>query len=390
MLLAPLLAFMVVVPAQAVAETVDFNLQTGAVNERFQASIRRKLEEIVAQQGVVGATAVVVVDGKLQAAVGAGLRKFGSPEPLLVTDPMHTGSNTKGMTALLFGRLVEQGRLRFEQTLKEVFPESVSEEFAKVPLIEVLRQRSGFADGTVPNLFDKKYLPQPPADSLHGPLKLYSEERQRFAKDCVAGKAGYPPGTRFVYQNANYIVAGAAEEIASGGRPWEELLQAEVLAPLHMKSAGFGAMGTGKDVKTPWQHRKKGEAWTPIHYDNPRYLGPAGTVHCSALDLANYAFSVAQGAAGRGSFLSAKTWKTLLTPPVGSPYACGVLVTGPESEGVRDMSHRGSNTLSDSEWWVRDHGRVVVVLMLNCHVPSLTSPLQDLLRLTEQSFGIGK
>ena len=57
-------------------------------------------------------------------AIGAvGVRKIGSPEPIRVTDQMHLGSNTKAMTATLIGTLVDEGKLAWGSTIRDVFPE---------------------------------------------------------------------------------------------------------------------------------------------------------------------------------------------------------------------------------------------------------------------------
>ena len=370
-------------------ELPDFNRQLGTVNQSFQALVQKEIQALAEQYKVVGATVAVVVDMSLQATVAVGKRKFGSPEPLLVTDPMHVGSNTKGMTALLFGRLVEKGKLRFDETVREAFPYLVSPDFVSLPLIELLYQRSGITDATAAQIFDAKYLPSDPANRYHGPAKLYSEERQVYVHDCLVGRVGYPPRSKMEYCNANFIVAGAAEELASGGKPWEELIQLEVFTPLHMKAAGFSAMGTGKNVETPWQHVSKNGIWEPIYHDNPGYFGPAGTVHCSALDLANYATARVFGAYEKGSYLSAQTWQILQTPPDGSGYACGIAVGGPDANGIRNMSHGGSNNMSCSDWWVRHHGRIIVVSMINCQSPEANKAiLEGIVKLTEEHFGI--
>jgi len=373
--------------AQAVLTDTDFNQQIGSVDARFQSNVQKTVEDLIVQHDIVGATVAIVVDGKLQAAVAAGKRKAGSPEPLLITDPMHTGSNTKGMTALLFGRLVDKGKLSFTQKIRDSVPYRVSADFADLPLFDFLTMRSGLSDKLTPDIFDNKYNPDL-ANRYRGPSKLYSDERQLFVKDSLKTKAGYPARSKTEYSSASFLTIGAIEEIVMGGTAWEDLMQTEVFKPLHMKAAGFGVMGSGKDVLTPWQHAKKNGAWDPIYHDNPRYGGPAGSVHCSAIDLANYAFARVVGAYGRGSFLSRRTWNTLQTPPEGG-YACGIAVSGPDANGIRDMSHGGSNNLSCSDWWVRHHGRIIVTVMINCKSDDgLRAILDSLVKLTETISGI--
>jgi CubicO group peptidase (beta-lactamase class C family) len=361
----------------------DFNSQLDGVDKPFQSAVEKRVQAIVQTSRAVGATVAVVIDGRLVAAVAVGLRKFGSPEPLLVTDPMHVGSNTKGMTALLFGRLVEKGRLGFNETVEEAFPYATSPEYATLPLIEFLYQRSGFTDASVPDVFDRRYFPKDP-QGLQGTPALFSQVRQTFAKDCLSRHPGCPPASKHLYCNQNYVVVGAAEEVATHRTPWEDLMRREVFEPLHMRAAGFGPMGSGEDVSTPWQHIKKDGGWSPIYHDNPRYFGPAGTVHCSALDLANYAYARVLGAHGRTEYLSPLTWNTLQTPPDKESYACGIVTGPPGDDGMRDMSHEGNNNLSRSEWRVRNHGRIVVVAMMNCPSPALEDLMDTVSNLSSQ------
>src|SRR2546421_79764 len=68
------------------------------------------------------AAAVVHADGR--AVVGAtGFRKYGDPARVTAEDQFHIGSCTKSMTATLIGMLVEEGKLRWDLTLAEAFPE---------------------------------------------------------------------------------------------------------------------------------------------------------------------------------------------------------------------------------------------------------------------------
>jgi Beta-lactamase len=70
--------------------------------------------------------------------------------------------------------------------------------------------------------------------------------------------------------------------------------------------------------------------------DNPVVLGPAGTIHMNLADLLTYLAAHRDGA----SFLSARSWRTLHTPPFGGDYAMGWVV---RPDGY--LWHNGSNTL---------------------------------------------
>lgn len=48
----------------------------------------------------------------------------------------------------------------------------------------------------------------------------------------------YPPGTYYQYQDDNYQLLAAINEVASGDK-WEDYVAKELLAPAHMRSTGF-------------------------------------------------------------------------------------------------------------------------------------------------------
>ena len=66
--------------------------------------------------------ALVQIDGKIEAEAALGVRALGHPDPVTTADRWHIGSDTKAFTATLIARLVEQGVMRFDDTLAASFP----------------------------------------------------------------------------------------------------------------------------------------------------------------------------------------------------------------------------------------------------------------------------
>jgi CubicO group peptidase (beta-lactamase class C family) len=80
-----------------------------------------------------------------------------------IEDRFHIGSDSKAFTSLLAGQFVEDGRLRWDSTLAEVFPElkdKMDAEFAKITLQELLSHSSGLAsDGSeILDLISRSYM----------------------------------------------------------------------------------------------------------------------------------------------------------------------------------------------------------------------------------------
>ncbi len=307
--------------------------------ESLLAPIREKHQVPGLIAGVVGPQGLTTVGA-------VGVRKLGSPEPMLVTDSIHIGSDTKAMTATLLAMLVEQGKLSWTTTLGEVFADlkpPLDADFAGVTLEQLLTHRSGLPA----NVNYRKFT--------GGTLV---EQREAMTQEVLSQRPGHPPGSKFLYSNAGYIVAGHIAERVTG-QSWENLMTVRLFEPLRMSSAGFGVPGTKDQVDQPWGHLSLLGVNVPRQDDNPPLLGPAGTVHCSFADWAKFV-SLHLRAGGdehgigprfQGSgfrvlhLLKPESFRKLHTPPPGERYALGwgvaerPFITGPL------LIHSGSNTM---------------------------------------------
>lgn len=280
------------------------------------------------------AAGIVSRDGLAWSGV-RGVRRAGSDDAATLDDRWHLGSNTKAMTAAVFGRLVEQGHARWGMPLGEAFPGlTLDPAWAGTTLDDLMHHRAGLLDA---GLLDQAWL-----IAAHGDQRPLPVQRAELAARAFSAPPTGPKGA-FAYGNGNYIVLGAAIE-AITGQPWETVMATELYAPLGLASAGFGA----PQNPAPWGHRG-GVAVDPAGLaDNPRALGPAGTAHMS---LADYACFLAAMMGGRPDWISEATRAHLLTPAAGAPpaYACGWgLGTAPWA-GLNGpgpiITHNGSNTL---------------------------------------------
>ncbi len=148
------------------------------------------LESIRAKHDLPALGAVLITKEKVKIFV-AGNRKRGGEERAQESDRWPLGSNTKAMTATLAAILVEEGKLRWDTTLGEVFPD-VREEYRDVTLEMLLSHRGGFPppEGTAPKgmtLLDVHNLPGTPR-----------EGRVEYAKRALSQEPHVKPGTQMV------------------------------------------------------------------------------------------------------------------------------------------------------------------------------------------------
>ena len=282
------------------------------------------------------ALAGAVIDrGGLVWTGATGVRAAGGEDAVTDNDMWHLGSNTKAMTAMLYGRLVEAGRAHWGATLPELFPDiEVHAAWVETTVEDLMTHRAGLLDEAVLDLSTRMG-----GFTDDRPL---NEQRTGLARRALGSPPTGEPGA-FVYGNLNYILVGAAIERITGSI-WEDAIRTGLFGPLGMSSAGFGAP-TGdqprghRDVFGQIVKVEPGETGS----DNPPYLGPAGTAH---MTLEDYGRFLVLFLTDGGGFVTPETIAHLTTPPEGGDYALGWGVAVNSSlAGGPMLAHEGSNTL---------------------------------------------
>jgi CubicO group peptidase (beta-lactamase class C family) len=86
-------------------------------------SLDKELASYLERYKLPAVAAAVVKDGRIVAAGVAGTRRIGTVTPVALQDRFHIGSDTKAMTSLLAAILVEEGKLRWNSTVGEIYPD---------------------------------------------------------------------------------------------------------------------------------------------------------------------------------------------------------------------------------------------------------------------------
>lgn len=312
------------------------------------------LTKIQQETGMPAMAGAIVTSGGLVGVGVTGVRKRSTEAPATLDDKWHLGSNTKAMTATLVARLVEQGRLKWDSTLADVFSEAGSKihpDLQGVTVVQLLSHRSGLPA----NLELTEYL------RGSGP-----QEREHAVLEELAGAPLSEPGSKFEYSNLGYIIVGAIVEKLTG-KTWEENMVEHVFNPLKMESAGFGGTGTPGEIDQPWGHLADG---TPVPQngpaiDNPPVMGPAGRVHCTIQDWAKYVTDHLRGLRNEPAHLKNASYEKLSTPAFGGEYALGWVVTRRDWGGGDVLAHNGSNTMNFATVWVAPRRDFAVLVCSN-------------------------
>jgi CubicO group peptidase (beta-lactamase class C family) len=337
-------------------------------------SLNGTLEPYLKEFHLPALAAAVFKEGGIMASGAVGTRRFGQDIPVTIDDRFHLGSDSKAFTSLLAGQFIGEGKLRWDSTLAEVFPElkeRMDAEFAKITVEQLLSHSSGLKDEpALIDLINRSYQKDGNMD----------EVRYWMVEEIAPKPLDHARGSKFDYCNLGYVIAGAVLE-KIGQKTWEELVTERVIEPLELKSAGFGPQASLGRVDATLGHAivdGKPKAMLPgPNGDNPLILGPAGTMHMSVLDFAKWVAWHAGKGKRPPALVSAETVKKLHTPiistglranaPAGTPqtggYALGWgrVTVDWASEPV--ITHTGSNTLNLALamfWPEKDFGFVMM------------------------------
>lgn len=302
----------------------------------------------------------------------AGVRKAGASQPITIDDQFHLGSDSKAMTATLIAILIEEGRLAWSTTIADVFGDTIKDmdpAWKPVTIEQLLTHRAGApGDLSVGGLWSR----------LLERIGTPAQQRLQLVEGVLSRPPEFPPGSKYLYSNAGYAIAGAMVEKITG-QPWEELIQVRLFQPLNITTAGFGAPGEFGKIDQPLGHKPSGEPVEPgPRSDNPPAIAPAGAVHMSVLDWAKFIVLHLRGDPAnpnrQARLLSAESFTKLHTPAPGleKKYACGWgVVQRPWAKGEKAgsiglaLTHAGSNTMWFCATWLAPEKDFAVLIACN-------------------------
>jgi CubicO group peptidase (beta-lactamase class C family) len=183
------------------------------------------------------------------------------------------GSITKTFTGLILSQMVEQGKVRFDEPVRELLPAGTVAKPAgdEITLLDLATQHSGLPP--MPDNFKPSDLSDPYAD--YRPANLY----EFLAKQGVAK----PATTGFVYSNLGFGLLGQALSVRAGV-PYPALLKEEVVDPLCLKDTTV-AMTPEQQARFIPGHsgdHRPAHAWD---FDG---LAGAGAIRSTADDMLTY------------------------------------------------------------------------------------------------------
>ncbi|MDF2773339.1 MAG: beta-lactamase [Geminicoccaceae bacterium] len=333
-------------------------VNAAAADSAFVAALRAKLTTDVAA-GTFSGAVLVTRDGKtlFEGAYGLADREKNIPNTL--ETKFRAASMYKMMTATAVLQLVQEGKLRLDETVGTYLPDYPNADVkSKVTLHHLLTHTGGTGDIFGPQFVANRLQLRNISDYV----RLYGERGLQFT-----------PGAQHAYSNYGFILLGAIIERVTG-KSYDDHVGARVLAPAGMTSTGTAP----EDSLVPGRavgYMHQGSPIGPLVSNAPTlpYRGTsAGGGYSTVGDFARFAVAV------RDQKLLDPTHTTLLyTGKVkvnlaGTiQYAYGFMDR--IISGRRWVGHGGSDAGMNGELVFEPNGGYVVVVLTNFDPPSAGS-----------------
>ena len=298
---------------------------------------------------VFAGSVLVAKDGQVLYQAARGLANRNDGVPNRIDTKFNLGSMNKMFTSVVTARLVEQGKMRFEDPVSKWLGGEgwTKADLSKVRVEHLLSHTSGLG-----SYFNEQY--QRTARQL---FRKVTDYKPLVADDTLA----FEPGTRWQYSNTGMLLAGAVLEKVSG-RDYFDLVRELLYGPVGMKDTDcFDIDLVVPHLAIGYSRERTGEGqqWRSNTFEHVIRGGPAGGGYATAPDLLAFAEALRSG-----KLLERATLERLWSPKpalASNEYGFGFgLRQGP---GGRSVGHSGGfpGISSNLDIWP-ESGYVAVVL----------------------------
>ncbi len=287
---------------------------------RFTALIDR-----IAGEGKFSGSVCLARDGKILVSKAWGEADRKTHQKNTTATRFGIASVGKLFTAVAIAKLVEAGKLAYDEPASKHIPGWLPPAGEKITIDHLLTHRSGLGD----------YL-QAVVDDHSGRTYDGLEDYRRFA---VESALLFEPGTSFRYSNVGYALLGAIIEKVTG-ESWDAWVRRNVLAPAGITNT-TPKRPTGRDPGIAVGYHTEPDGSLILTDTLQAGLGtPAGGGVSTAEDLARFADAFAAGRLVSRAAVQAMTKSRTDFPGTGRFYGYGVTIAGTQT-GRRVYGHEG-------------------------------------------------
>ncbi|MFI5094452.1 MAG: serine hydrolase domain-containing protein [Candidatus Acidiferrales bacterium] len=255
----------------------------------------------VTQKDAPGLAVLVRKDGRNLFEKGYGVRDLRTRPKIDANTNFRLASFTKQFTAMAIMLLVHDGKLGYDQTLTEIFPDFPAYGM-NITIRNLLDHTGGLPD--YEDLMEAE-------EKVKGPLwspehQIQDDEVLALLKKETKGK--FAPGTSWSYSNSGYVVLGLIIAKASG-KSYGDFLHARIFAPLHMDHTIVFQKGKNEVVNRAFGHSKEGDVLKETDQSSTSATLGDGGIYSNLEDLAKW-----DDALRNHSLLNEKEMQPALTP----------------------------------------------------------------------------
>jgi CubicO group peptidase (beta-lactamase class C family) len=263
----------------------------------------------VTQANAPGLAVLVQENGRTSFEKGYGLRDLRTKTKIDPPTNFRLASFTKQFTAMAIMLLVHDKKLRYDETLVEIFPDFPA--YGKTITIRNLLNHTG----GLPDYEELMAAAETPRNS-----RIWTPERQIHDAEVLRmleaeSKGKFPPGTSWSYSNSGYVVLGLVVAKASG-QSYGDFLRARIFRPLHLDHTIVYQKGENEIANRAFGHSQVASDHrpeTPLFQETDQSSTSAtlgdGGIYSNLLDLAKW-----DDALRNHTLLSAEEMKPALVP----------------------------------------------------------------------------
>jgi CubicO group peptidase (beta-lactamase class C family) len=224
-----------------------------------------------------GGAVLVIKDGQVVFARGYGVTDLRGFNKVDVQTNFRLASVSKQFTAMAVMLLVQDGKLRYEDRLTDVFPDFPAYGRA-ISIRHLLNHSSGLQD------YEDLMSPEngaPPEKILQikdaGVLALLKQQTT----------TKFEPGTKWEYSNSGYAVLAMIVEKVSG-KAFGQFLQERIFGPLKMRNTIAYERGKNEVLHRAYGHSRKDAGWQETDQSSTSAVLGDGGIYSSLDDLAQW------------------------------------------------------------------------------------------------------
>jgi CubicO group peptidase (beta-lactamase class C family) len=279
-----------------------------------QSSTRELAEKIdsafsgIASANTPGFAVLVKKNGQIVFEKGYGVRDLRSRTSIDAQTNFRLASFTKQFTAMAIMLLVHDGKLRYDQSLTEIFPEFPA--YGKhITVRNLLNHTGGLPD--YEDLMDA-------VEKTKGPV--WSPEKQIQDAEVLQllekeSQGKFAPGTKWEYSNSGYVILGLIVAKVSG-KSFGDFLHDRIFAPLKMSHTLVFEKGKNEVINRAYGHSKKANTFLETDQSSTSATQGDGGIYSSLEDLSKW-----DDALRKHTLLAEKEFLPAITPTILPPGA---------------------------------------------------------------------